>query len=284
LIALRTAFGFLLWGVEGCGNSRRQTMSAARDFVSYQMPSNVPAPPITGFTNAPTKALLGGYAGEPRAASPPGERQAMNDTGRRNHWEGVYAAKGEKEVSWFQETPAPSLELLALVGAGRSSAIIDIGGGASRLADCLVAQGYEDVTVLDLSAAALASARARIGDKADRVTWIAADVTSWEPSRSYDVWHDRAAFHFLTDPRDQTAYVARLRRALRPGGHAIIGTFALDGPERCSGLVVSRYDADSLAATLGSGFELIDTRRHEHVTPWGATQKFQFSAFRREQD
>lgn len=206
----------------------------------------------------------------------------MTDASR--HWENVYATKGEDQVSWFQETPAPSLELIELVGAVGSSGIIDIGGGASRLADWLVAKGYEDVTVLDLSAAALASARSRMGDRADRVTWIAADVTAWEPSRTYDVWHDRAAFHFLTEPNDKIAYVARLRRALRPGGHAIIGTFAPDGPERCSGLVVSRYDADSLATTLGQGFELIDARRHEHTTPWGATQKFQFSTFRRQPD
>jgi SAM-dependent methyltransferase len=210
------------------------------------------------------------------------ENEAMNGVSRQNHWESVYATKGEDEVSWFQEAPEPSLRLIELAGASRSSGIIDIGGGASRLVDYLVSQGYEDLTVLDLSAAALASARSRIGDKADRVTWIAADVTAWEPSRTYDVWHDRAAFHFLTDPKDQVAYVARLRRALRPGGHAIIGTFAPDGPERCSGLIVSRYDAHSLAATLGSGFELIDTRRHEHATPWGARQKFQFSTFRRE--
>jgi trans-aconitate methyltransferase len=212
------------------------------------------------------------------------EKEVMNDMSRQNHWENVYASKGETQVSWFQETPAPSLELVELVGAVRNSAIIDIGGGASRLVDSLVSRGYEDVTVLDLSAAALASARSRMGDKADQVSWIAADVTTWEPLRSYDVWHDRAAFHFLTDPNDQTAYVARLRRALRPGGHAIIGTFALDGPERCSGLIVSRYDASRLAATLGGGFELIDARRHDHITPWGATQKFQFSTFRRERD
>jgi trans-aconitate methyltransferase len=206
----------------------------------------------------------------------------MNDASRQNHWENVYASKGENQVSWFQEAPALSLELIGLTGAVASSGIIDVGGGASRLADCLVSQGYQDVTVLDLSAAALASARSRMGDKADRVTWIAADVTTWEPSRSYDVWHDRAAFHFLTEAKDQMAYVARLRRALHAGAHAIIGTFAPDGPERCSCLVVARYDANSLAATLGSGFALIDTRRHEHVTPWGATQKFQFSTFRRE--
>ena len=212
------------------------------------------------------------------------ENKAMNEASRRNHWENVYASKGESEVSWFQETPTPSLELIALVGAVPGSAIVDIGGGASRLADCLVSRGYQDVTVLDLSAAALASARSRMGDKARQVTWIAADVTTWEPTRSYDVWHDRAAFHFLTDPSDKAAYIARLRRALRPGGHAIIGTFAPDGPERCSGLVVSRYDAGGLAATLGAGFELIDTRPHQHATPWGAAQKFQFSTFRRQPD
>src|SRR5205814_10594884 len=143
-------------------------------------------------------------------------------------------------------------------GAIKNSAIIDIGGGTSRLVGSLVERGYEDVTVLDLSAAALASARSRIGDQADRVEWIAADVTIWEPSRAYDIWHDRAAFHFLTEPNDQAAYVARLRGALRVGGHAIIATFAPDGPERCSGLPVSRYDANSLGAKLGDGFDLID--------------------------
>jgi trans-aconitate methyltransferase len=208
----------------------------------------------------------------------------MSDISRQNHWEKVYTTKGENQVSWYQETPAPSLELIELVAAIRSSAIIDIGGGASRLVDSLVSQGYQDVTVLDLSAAALACARSRLGDKANQVTWIAVDVTTWEPSRSYDVWHDRAAFHFLTDPKDQTAYVARLRRALRVGGYAIIGTFAPDGPERCSGLMVSRYDANSLAAMLGNEFELIDTRRRQHTTPWGVTQKFQFSTFRHERD
>jgi trans-aconitate methyltransferase len=206
----------------------------------------------------------------------------MNDASRRDHWEAVYSGKAEDQVSWFQQTPAVSLELIALAGATRNSPIIDIGGGASRLADCLVSQRYEDVTVLDLSSAALARARSRLENDANRVRWIEADVTAWEPSRDYDVWHDRAAFHFLVLPEDQAAYVARLRRALRPGGHAIIGTFAADGPERCSGLAVHRYDAAELAATLGSGFALVDTRRHEHATPWGATQKFQFSTFRRE--
>ena len=205
----------------------------------------------------------------------------MSTTNRQAHWEHVYTTKEEAEVSWFQETPAPSLELIALVGATRQSAIIDIGGGASRLVDRLVSEGFEDLTVLDLSAAALAAARMRIGDKAQQVHWLAADATTWEPSRTYDVWHDRAAFHFLTTAADQSAYVARLHRALRRGGHVIIGTFALDGPETCSGLPVARHDAETLGKALGAEFVLIDTRRHEHPTPRGATQRFQFSTFRR---
>jgi len=199
---------------------------------------------------------------------------------RQTHWENVYTSKGESEVSWFQETPGLSLELIHLIGTTRGSSIIDIGGGASRLVDNLVSQGYEDVTVLDLSRAAIATAKARIGDNAQQVEWIAADVTTWEPSRTYDVWHDRATFHFLTSLADQTAYRDRVRRALRSGGHAIIGTFAPDGPEKCSGLCVARHDADSLGVILGVEFRLVDTRRYEHLTPWGSTQRFQFSTFR----
>jgi 2-polyprenyl-3-methyl-5-hydroxy-6-metoxy-1,4-benzoquinol methylase len=204
----------------------------------------------------------------------------MSAAGREAHWQKIYATKGEAELSWFQETPAPSLQLLALVGADRRSAIIDVGGGASRLVDSLVLEGYEDVTVLDVSEAALAVAKARLADKAARVEWIAADVTTWEPSRSYDVWHDRAAFHFLVDPADQSAYVERLKRALRRGGCAIIGTFAPGGPEKCSGLPVMRHNAESLGALLGREFVLLDARAYDHATPWGATQRFQFSTFR----
>lgn len=206
----------------------------------------------------------------------------MTDTGRQAHWENVYATKGENEVSWYQQSPAPSVELIVQAGATGKSAIIDIGGGASRLVDHLVEQGFEDVTVLDLSEAALKAARARLGARADRVRWLVADATTWEPSRPYDIWHDRAAFHFLTDEKDRAAYVERLRRGLKVGGHAIIATFALDGPEKCSGLPVVRYDGASLERTLGTGFKLVHTRRHEHATPWQSRQIFQFSVFRRE--
>lgn len=206
----------------------------------------------------------------------------MGNASRRGHWEGVYTSKGETEVSWFQETPSLSLELLRLVGAQPSSAIIDIGGGTSRLVDNLLAQGFVNITVLDVSEAALAAARARLHEEGGKVKWIAADMTQWQPSEAYDVWHDRAAFHFLTDPSDQTAYVQRLKQALRRGGHVIIGTFALDGPEKCSGLPVARHRGESLAALLGPDFVLFDSRRHEHTTPWKSLQKFQFSTFRRD--
>lgn len=203
----------------------------------------------------------------------------MQHDSRRAHWESVYTGKGEDEVSWFQETPAPSLELIAQVGAIPASAIIDVGGGASRLVDDLIDRGFEDVTVLDLSEAALAAAEARLGSYAAQVHWIVADATVWEPQSSYDIWHDRAAFHFLTEERDRAAYVARLERGLKIGGYAIIATFALDGPERCSGLPIVRYDPASLGQTLGRGFHLVDSRRHAHATPWGADQSFQFSVF-----
>jgi SAM-dependent methyltransferase len=205
----------------------------------------------------------------------------MNNASRSAHWESVYATKAENEVSWFQEDPAPSLELLDMARPTPESAILDVGGGASRLVDRLVARGFHKVTVLDLSPSALAAAKARLGDQAKHVQWVVADVTTWQPPQFYDLWHDRAAFHFLTDDTARSAYVERLKKALKPGACVIIGTFAPNGPERCSGLPVTRHDAVSLAAALGAEFELIDTRPHEHVTPWGSTQHFQFSSFRR---
>jgi len=198
---------------------------------------------------------------------------------RQAHWQQVYETKATDAVSWYQPVPQPSADLLQLAGAAPESGIIDIGGGASTLVDWLLDNGFRDVTVLDLSDAALAAARARLGDAASGVSWIAADVTRWRPARLYDVWHDRAAFHFLTDPVDRAAYLDRLRIALRAGGHAIIGTFAPDGPEKCSGLPVERYDAKRLAATLGGGFRLVDSCRHDHVTPWGSVQRFHFGTF-----
>ena len=212
--------------------------------------------------------------------SPQAKGLFMNDENRKAHWENVYTTKSENEVSWFQENPAPSLELIDLAQPTPETTIVDIGGGASRLVDSLVARGLNHVTVLDLSEAALATAKTRLGDEPN-VQWVAADVTQWKPTQTYDIWHDRAAFHFLTDGSDRAAYVACLKQAIKPGGYVVIGSFAIDGPERCSGLAVNRYDAAGLAAELGSGFRLIDARRHEHATPWGAIQRFQFCIFQR---
>lgn len=203
------------------------------------------------------------------------------DGDRGGHWEAVYSTKGESDVSWFQQDPATSLALMESAGATPASSVIDIGGGASRLVDALLARGHGDVTVLDLSAAALATVRRRLGLASGGFQGIVTDVTTWQPRRRYDVWHDRAAFHFLTDAADQAAYVAALQAALPSGGHAVIATFALDGPERCSGLPVMRYDGVRLAAVLGDDFERLETLAHSHMTPWGASQSFQFSLFRR---
>ncbi len=203
----------------------------------------------------------------------------MEPEDRQTHWQSAYAAKGERDVSWFQDSPQPSLALVEEFASSLSS-VIDIGGGAARLADALLQRGFQDLTVLDLSASAMATARASMSASAARIHWIVADITTWEPERAYDLWHDRAAFHFLVNEPDRAAYLSRLSRALKPGGHAIIATFAPDGPERCSGLPVARYDADSLARTLGPAFQIVSTRRHVHVTPSNARQAFQFSVFR----
>jgi trans-aconitate methyltransferase len=202
----------------------------------------------------------------------------MSDVDRQSQWETVYLTKSAKEVSWFEDTPDLSLSLLREAGLNPSLAVIDVGGGTSRLVDALVASGQAHLTVLDLSATALVIAKARLS-ATDRVKWVVSDVTTWTPDRQYDLWHDRAAFHFLTSPDDQRAYVGVLSAALKPGGAAIIGTFAPDGPEKCSGLPVVRHDADSLQAVLGERFTLLSTRRHDHTTPWGSVQKYQFSTF-----
>ncbi|WP_256805448.1 MULTISPECIES: trans-aconitate 2-methyltransferase [unclassified Bradyrhizobium] len=200
---------------------------------------------------------------------------------RTTHWDTVYATKGEAEVSWFQDSPAISLEMIRAANPDHDAVIIDIGGGASRLVDALLQDGYRTLAVLDLSANALQKAKTRIGQAASTVDWIVADATAWRPTKTYDVWHDRAAFHFLTDPRDRAAYVERLRSAIAPGGHVIIATFALDGPEKCSGLPVQRHDSASLSAELGRDFELVEVRSEIHHTPWQSTQAFQFSRFTR---
>lgn len=200
---------------------------------------------------------------------------------RRGHWETVYQTKAETDVSWFQESPKVSLDLIDMLGIAPQTRVIDVGGGASRLVDALLDRGFDGVTVLDISEPALAATKVRLGERAELVNWLAADATQWEPKAAYGLWHDRAAFHFLTEAADRTAYAERVASAVPAGGYVIIATFAPDGPERCSGLPVQRHDAASIGAVLGSDFELVDTRRHDHQTPGGSMQRFQFSTFRR---
>jgi trans-aconitate methyltransferase len=205
----------------------------------------------------------------------------MTASERQSHWQNVYLNKGEQQVSWTQFDPQPSLGLIEKFAGRPDASIIDIGGGASRLVDALLAHGFSAITVLDLSEAALQSAKARLGGQGAAVQWIAADATAWQPPLPFDVWHDRAAFHFLVDAGDRAAYIDRLHAGVKPGGHAIIATFAPDGPEKCSGLPVQRYDPESLSKAVGSAFDLVEHQPHRHVTPWGATQSFQFSVLRR---
>jgi SAM-dependent methyltransferase len=199
----------------------------------------------------------------------------------RAHWDAVYTARAPEEVSWYQARPDTSLALIARAGKGPGASLVDVGGGASRLVDLLLDAGYRQITVLDLSPVALERARNRLGDRASLVTWLAADVTAWTPSRTFDVWHDRAVFHFLVDAEDRRRYLAVLAAALPPGGQAILGTFASDGPERCSGLPVRRYEPDTLTAEVGSAFRLLEGLHEEHLTPSGTVQRFQFSRFLR---
>lgn len=200
---------------------------------------------------------------------------------RRRHWDAVYAEKTERQLSWHQDDPSPSLELFDASGLSRDASVIDMGAGTSRFAASLIARGIDDITVLDISGVALENARQQIGQAGKKITWVEADITSWVPSRQYDLWHDRAVFHFLTDEDDRTAYMAALWQALKPRGFAIIATFAPDGPERCSGLPVVRYSPPGLGRTLGSRYELISHLSHQHKTPWGSPQSFQFSLFQK---
>jgi SAM-dependent methyltransferase len=195
-----------------------------------------------------------------------------------HHWENVYTSKSDEELSWMQAEPATSLALIAR--ACSADSVIDVGGGTSLLAERLLDEGYA-VTVLDISQAAIDRARQRLGARASEVGWIVADVTAGPDLGTFDVWHDRAVFHFLTAPADRAAYAELLARTVPVGGHAVIATFALDGPEKCSGLEVRRYDGNSLAAELGPRFRLMKSVPELHRTPRNAPQSFQYSLFQR---
>lgn len=202
---------------------------------------------------------------------------------RKQHWEQVYTTKKSDAVSWFQEHAGHSLRLIHNTGLGKNAAIIDVGGGASTLVDDLVAEGYTDLTVLDLSAAALAVAQQRLGVHADAVHWLEGDITRLElPQYRFDIWHDRAVFHFLNTQEERAAYVQTVLRAVRPGGHVIVATFAEDGPLQCSGLPVVRYRPETLHAEFGDAFLLVEHEKEVHHTPSGNVQQFVYCYCRKE--
>jgi SAM-dependent methyltransferase len=196
----------------------------------------------------------------------------------KDHWESVYTSKRDEELSWTQAEPRTSLSLISKVCP--SGRVIDIGGGTSLLAERLLDRGYS-VAVLDISETAIDRARQRLGARANQIRWIVADVTVAPDLGTFDVWHDRAVFHFLIGPADRAAYTALLVRTVPVGGHAVIATFALDGPEKCSGLEVRRYDGPMLAAELGPRFELLESVPEMHAAPLGKPQSFQHSLFQR---
>ncbi len=206
----------------------------------------------------------------------------MRMTDRKTHWETVYATKAETSVSWYQEEPRLSLELIRAVAPAEGGRIIDVGGGASVLVDRLLELPFEEIAVLDISATALDRAKARLGERAERVRWVVADVTEVPELGTFDVWHDRAVFHFLTDPADRRRYVELARKTVPEGGHLVIATFADDGPKQCSNLDVCHYNARSLADELGEGFTLVREARESHTTPWGSSQPFFYGVFRRQ--
>lgn len=193
----------------------------------------------------------------------------------REHWEHIYSTKARDEVSWYSPHLNASLDLIERASVSRRTAIIDIGGGESTLVDDLLARGYQDITVLDVSQTAIDVNQERLGRDAERVHWFAADITKVSlPPSSFDVWHDRAVFHFLTAANDRKAYVRQVERALRPGGHVILGAFGPEGPVRCSGLDVVRYSASSLHDEFGKRFRLVKSLKQLHETPSGTTQQF----------
>jgi 2-polyprenyl-3-methyl-5-hydroxy-6-metoxy-1,4-benzoquinol methylase len=198
---------------------------------------------------------------------------------KKSYWEKVYSKTEPYRASWYQSRPSRSLALIEATGAGESARIIDIGGGASTLTDYLLDAGYRDLTVLDIAQGAIEQAKLRLGDHAEKVSWLVQDVTATLSAGLYDVWHDRAVFHFLTDIEDRSHYVDTMTKLLKPGAHAIIATFALNGPAMCSGLDVVQYSAETLSSAIGDAFQLVDSSTEAHLTPGGFKQNFIYCLF-----
>ena len=194
---------------------------------------------------------------------------------RKSHWDNIYLMKDETEVSWHQTHLEKSLQLISLTGVDEEGQIIDVGGGASTLVDDLLDRNYKHVTVLDISATAIEKAKCRLGLRANQVTWFEADITKVTlPRQIYDVWHDRAVFHFMTSEEDRRKYIGAVKHSLKPKGHIIVAAFGPEGPKRCSGLNIVRYDADQLHDEFGNSFQLIQSFSEDHITPFGAKQQF----------
>ncbi|HSQ66159.1 MAG TPA: class I SAM-dependent methyltransferase [Polyangiaceae bacterium] len=198
------------------------------------------------------------------------------------HWQRIYGTKAAREVSWYEPVATTSLALIEAAGAKPDEPLVDVGAGASVLVDGLLERGFSDVTLVDVSPAALETVRARLGEAGRGVRYVATDLLSWAPERTFALWHDRAVLHFLVDAAARDAYRSVLSAALRPGGAAVIATFADDGPERCSGLPVRRYSPDELAAELAPVVRMVDSMRVVHTTPWGAEQRFVYGRFVRD--
>lgn len=203
----------------------------------------------------------------------------MNNSERKQYWENVYATKSPNEVSWTQETPQTSLNLIHSFGLDKNAEIIDIGGGDSKLVDHLLEQGFENLTVLDISAHAIERAKERLGNKADKVNWIVSDVLDFVPQKKYDIWHDRAAFHFLAEEKQVEQYKELISQAAPPC--LAIGTFSENGPLKCSGLAIKQYSADALAQVFGGEYELKESFTEDHTTPFNTTQNFQFVSLKK---
>ena len=205
----------------------------------------------------------------------------MNNFDRKKHWETIYQTKKLNEVSWFQPTPKTSLDFFTGLNVPKTAKVIDIGGGDSYLVDHLIGLGYQDITVLDISAVAIERAKLRLGDSSNNIKWIVADVTSFEPTEKYDFWHDRAAFHFLTDEKEISSYLNTAQQTINPSGIMVIGTFSEQGPIKCSGIEVKQYSEASLTNRLKDSFERIKCITVDHKTPFNTTQNFVFCSFRK---
>lgn len=197
------------------------------------------------------------------------------------HWETIYQTKRPDEVSWTEAVPKTSLEFVHRLHIPKDASIIDIGGGDSKFVDYLLMEGYDNITVLDISHHALDRAQMRLGEKANDVEWIVSDITEFQPPTTYDLWHDRAAFHFLTTPSQVSKYCSIARQAIKAGGHLIVGTFSTDGPNKCSGLTVKQYSEESIVSELRNGFDKIECKTVDHITPFHTTQNFLFCSFMR---